>query len=175
MCWSAYAGTTVDVLRTHADTIMSATNAVAGIKRKTAEPTTPLKAPRGSDDERWKRPHWTRGFLWSDNDISKSPSATATETTDLMPDVPLSELLSPIPNETISKNHHLFKIVTPIKVNHFEMLLASHPNWPLGFNVPQSLRRFLAICKYWSWCSIQFWLFRLSTQWSRSSMCKRVM
>ena len=125
---SAYAGTMANALRTHANTITSATNAMAGIKRKSAEPTAQLKAPKGSDNKRWKRPHWTRSFLWSDNDISKSPSATATETTDLMPDVPLSELLSPIPNETISKNHHLFKIVTPIKVNHFEMLLASHPN-----------------------------------------------
>jgi len=42
---SAYDRTTANTLQTHADTIMSATNAMAGIKRKTAEPTTPLKAP----------------------------------------------------------------------------------------------------------------------------------
>src|SRR5882724_11948317 len=46
---SAYTGTTADALRTHVDTITSATNAVVGIKRKTAEPTAPLISPKGSD------------------------------------------------------------------------------------------------------------------------------
>jgi len=118
-----------DAHQTHVDTVTSATNAVAGIKRKTAEPTALPTTPKESDDERWKRPRWSRGFIWSDKDISKS--LLLKPLIQSMPDVPLSELSSPIPNKTISKNRHLFKIVTPINVNRFETLLASHPNQPL--------------------------------------------
>ncbi|TFK33545.1 hypothetical protein BDQ12DRAFT_591651, partial [Crucibulum laeve] len=42
--------------------------------------------------------------------------------------------------ETIEKYPHLFKIVTPIKVGHFEQLLTSHPNKTLVESVTRSLR-----------------------------------
>ena len=43
----------------------------------------------------------------------------------------MSGLHNPIPNLTIMSHPHLFKIVTPVKVDRLEQLLTTHPNQPL--------------------------------------------
>ena len=56
-----------------------------------------------------------------------------------LPDVPSSELISPIPNKTIRDHPELFKIVTPVNIDAFEHLLETHPNRPLVNSVCRGL------------------------------------
>src|SRR5882724_10015390 len=128
---SASFGIMVDAHQRLVDTDTAVTTVLAGTKRKPVVSTNWETAPNDPNEQRWKIPCWLRGYLWSENEISKTPSATVTETTEPMLKVPLSELSSPIPNEMIAKNPHLFKIMTAIKVDHFEKLLSTHPNCPL--------------------------------------------
>src|SRR5882724_7156774 len=95
---------------------------------------------RKTDEERWKRPCWTRGFLWLHGAPSRTPSATSTETAPPLASVPTSELNSITANATINAHPELFKIVTPINVDKFESLLVQHPNRPLVNSVCRSLR-----------------------------------
>ncbi|KIJ43053.1 hypothetical protein M422DRAFT_118624, partial [Sphaerobolus stellatus SS14] len=91
-------------------------------------------------DARWKRPRYTRGFLWSADEEPGTPSATSTISAAPLPSPPQSELSNQIALETIRKNPHLFKIVTPINVLRFEALLQSHPNRPYVESVCRGLR-----------------------------------
>ncbi|KIJ56287.1 hypothetical protein M422DRAFT_239512 [Sphaerobolus stellatus SS14] len=61
-------------------------------KRKNAELVTGDRI-----DPRWKRPHYTRGFLWSANEIPVSPSASHSEFAKPLPSPPVSELNNPSP------------------------------------------------------------------------------
>lgn len=45
-----------------------------------------------------------------------------------LPSVPLSKLHNSVALDTIHGHPDLFKVVMPINVDHFEVLLASHPN-----------------------------------------------
>ncbi|KAF8585603.1 hypothetical protein K439DRAFT_1615876 [Ramaria rubella] len=94
-----------------------------------------------SKDERWMRPRWTRGFLWSANTASPTPSASATETAQPLPGVPEDMLRSVPINQTINAHPNLFKIVTPINVEKYESLLNSHPNRSLVQSVCCGLRQ----------------------------------
>ncbi|KIJ30475.1 hypothetical protein M422DRAFT_268022 [Sphaerobolus stellatus SS14] len=89
-------------------------------------------APWTSDkiDIQWKKPHYTRGFLWSAEEEPGTPSATSTIYAAALPSPPRSELTNKVALETISQNPHFFKIVMPINVTHLEMFLQSHPNQP---------------------------------------------
>ncbi|KIJ52896.1 hypothetical protein M422DRAFT_242842 [Sphaerobolus stellatus SS14] len=106
----------------HAVSDTSVPIAKKGIKRKTA-PTT----GEGIED-RYKRPQYTRGFLWSSSETPSTPSASSTVLAQPLPSPPLSELNNRVALDTIKNNPSLFKIVTPINISHFEELLASHPN-----------------------------------------------
>jgi hypothetical protein len=90
-------------------------------------------------EERWKRPKWTRGFLWARGEPACTPSTTATETAPPLPSVPDSELRNSTALDTIAAYPQLFKIVTPINVNRFEELLELHANQPLVASVCRSL------------------------------------
>ncbi|KIJ24645.1 hypothetical protein M422DRAFT_194440 [Sphaerobolus stellatus SS14] len=106
----------------------------AGTKRKSA----PAKGDR--IEERWKKPRYTRGFLWSAEEDPGTPSATSTLHAAALPSPPISELSNKTALATISQNPHLFKIVTPINVSRFESLLKSHPNRPYVQSVCRGLR-----------------------------------
>jgi len=67
----------------------------------------------------WKRPKWSRGFLWVHNASPCTPSATFTEIAFPLPNVPMSELLNLVTNSTITSYPHIFKSFTPVKVNKF--------------------------------------------------------
>ncbi|KAF8574503.1 hypothetical protein K439DRAFT_1624271 [Ramaria rubella] len=125
---SATDGTSGIVIQGRADTDTFASCAVEDIMSKIALTSKDLKVERNpSKDEHWLHPKWARGFVWSENVASLTPSATSTETTKPLPPVPASD---PV-NQTINSCPDLFRIVTPIDVNKFEALLSPHPNRPL--------------------------------------------
>ncbi|KAF8574785.1 hypothetical protein K439DRAFT_1264304, partial [Ramaria rubella] len=95
------------------------------------------------------RPKWSRGFIWSENAASLTPSATSTETAEPLPPVPFTKRSSVPINQTLNLRLHLFSIVTPIKVDKLEALLHSHPNQPLVNSVCWGLRE-----GFWPYASV---------------------
>jgi hypothetical protein len=99
-----------------------------------------------------KRPKYLQRSVWTDVNASPSCSPTAFST---LSDNPLPR---PSPQEfsnveavtTIRDNPHLFKIVTPINVDRFESLLASHPNKPFIQSVCVAFRE-----GFWPWADTQ--------------------
>ena len=59
------------------------------------------------------------------------PSATYTESAQLILRVPLNDFKYKDITETIQSHPNLFKIITPIHANCLEALLQEHPNCPL--------------------------------------------
>jgi hypothetical protein len=97
-------------------------------------------SPPSEQQCRWERPKWARGFLWAENAVSLTPSASSTELADPFPTVPDSVLRDNAAAQTIADHPSLFQVVTPINVDCFEALLASHPNRPLVYSVCKSLQ-----------------------------------
>ena len=124
-----------NVRQKHVATDMSTTDFLVVTKRKLANLTDLVKIQSDQTQTKWKRLHWLRGYLWSENDVSKMPSTTATETADPMPKVQISELHAPNTNKTISKNHQLFKIVTPMltDLNTFCLVIQTAFQCPRDF------------------------------------------
>jgi len=78
---------------------------------------------------RWQEQlRWAHGFLWSERGGAVTLSACNSLTALPLPGVPFLQLQNKTANLTIEKNPHLFKIVTPINIEHFKSLLSSHPN-----------------------------------------------
>ena len=63
-----------------------------------------------------------------------------------LPSVPLSKLQNTVALDTINNHSNLFKIVTPINVDHFKALLNSHPNQPFVKSVCRGLQE-----GFWPW------------------------
>jgi len=78
--------------------------------------------------------------MWTPNTIPHSPSATLTEIAEPLLDIPDNELHNAAALTTLNSHPHLFKIVTPIKVDRFEQLLEAHLNKPLVRSVCKGLR-----------------------------------
>lgn len=67
--------------------------------------------------------------IWDEDLVSLSFSTLRwTETATLLVTIPATELDNPIAAKTVCKNANLFKIVTHINVDKFELLLSCHPN-----------------------------------------------
>ncbi|KAJ3504145.1 hypothetical protein NLJ89_g8094 [Agrocybe chaxingu] len=81
----------------------------------------------------------------SESDLS-STTAEWTETADPLPRPPVSALSDPVVAKTIQDNPHLFKIVSPIKVDIFESYLSDHPNQPFVQSIIMGLRE-----GFWPW------------------------
>ncbi|TEB27632.1 hypothetical protein FA13DRAFT_1601965, partial [Coprinellus micaceus] len=76
-------------------------------------------------------------------DINSGPlpnTADWTEHAEPLPRPPDDELANPIVNQTIHDNPHLFNVSTPINIDLFEELLATHPNQPFVRSVVVGLR-----------------------------------
>jgi hypothetical protein len=99
-----------------------------------------------------KRPKYFNRSVWSDSreQHSFSPTACYTLTDAPLPRPPADEYDNLDAVSTIRDNPHLFRIVTPIKVDRFESLLASHPNQPFVKSVCTSLRE-----GFWPWAHTQ--------------------
>ncbi|TFK38310.1 hypothetical protein BDQ12DRAFT_606531 [Crucibulum laeve] len=85
-------------------------------------------------------PHYARDLIWAPKKYPCTTLALATESMPLLPSLPDYEFVNSAALKTIEKYPHLFKIVMPIKVSHFEQLLTSHPNKPLVELVSCSLQ-----------------------------------
>jgi hypothetical protein len=86
-----------------------------------------------------KCPHYTCGLLWDDDDDTLSATAQWPLTAKAVPSVPQEEYKNRAAIETISSYPHLFKIITPIKVDCFQSLLTEHTNPALVESVCYSL------------------------------------
>ena len=99
-----------------------------------------------------KRPKYLQRSVWTDADTSPlhSPTALSTLSDRPLPRPPPQEFSNVEAMETIRDNPHLFKIITPINVDRFEELLASHPNSTFVQSVCTSFRE-----GFWPWAVTQ--------------------
>src|SRR5258708_2594917 len=127
---------------THANSAMSAAG-VEEITHDTDVPLRPSKRTRvgpGIDKSvDGARPRFLR-FAFGCHDIGRTPSATYTESAQPIPSVPQGDYRYSDITSTIATHSHLFKIVTPIRVDRFEQLLTRHPNRSLVESVCHGLR-----------------------------------
>jgi len=108
-----------------AATATSARNA----KRQAMEGNNVPLASKPYHDILGVRPHYLHYNLWdSTTPFHPTVADWLAETAIPLPPPPLSELNDLIVRKTISDNPHLFRIITPINVDHFETLLSDHPN-----------------------------------------------
>ena len=103
--------------------------------------TTPNRTARLAKERvlRSLLPKYLRYNTWTP-DVSTLTTADWSLRAPPLPSPPLSELHNAITTATISCNPSLFKIVTPINVDRFESLLATHPNQPFVKSVCNGLR-----------------------------------
>lgn len=107
--------------------------------------TRSLAGKRGAkrkDPDFPEAPLFRRRFVWSGhhhNDLF-SPSAAATEYAEPLPSPPDSLLNDPEIQSTLEYLNPYIKVETPFNVDHFENLLADHPNQPFVKSVMKGLR-----------------------------------
>jgi len=95
------------------------------------------------------RPKYLRYNIWDpDGDLAVT-TAEWTHTAKPLPRPPSVQLMQPIVSDTVSKHSHLFKIVSPIKIDCFKDLLTDHPNQPLVKSVCDGL-----MYGFWPWADI---------------------
>lgn len=99
-------------------------------------------------EPRAKRPRYTRGLLWGDEEESFSPTARWSLTADPVPHVPEWEYENLAAVQTIKSHPHLFQENCAINIKKFQFLLSDHPNQPLVESVCHSLRE-----GYWPWAN----------------------
>ncbi|RDB25644.1 hypothetical protein Hypma_006531 [Hypsizygus marmoreus] len=94
------------------------------------------------------QPKYLRYNIWRVDGSFTPSSADWTVHAKPLPSPPLSELNDPIVTKTINDNPSLFAVITPINVNQFEKLLATHPNQPFVKSVCRGLRE-----GFWPWAN----------------------
>ena len=106
----------------------------------------------GLEEPSLKRPKYLRKSIWANPDTTPlfSPTACSTLTAAPLPRPPPEEFDNVDAMSTINQNPHLFRIVTPIKVDRFQELLATHPNQAFVESVCVSLRE-----GFWPWAHTQ--------------------
>jgi hypothetical protein len=99
-----------------------------------------------------KRPKYLRQSIWATPDATPlfSPTACSTLTDAPLPRPPPEEFTNSGAISTIEQYPHLFRIVTPINVDRFEELLATHPNQPFVKSVCVSFHE-----GFWPWAYTQ--------------------
>lgn len=110
-----------------------------------------------------KRPRYLRNVVWTNNAHPFSSTAMSTEAELPVPSIPLSELNNPVITKSIAENPDIFKITTSINVNHFEELLANHPNQPFVRSVCKGLRE-----GFWPWADTQIGIY--PDMWDESNV-----
>ena len=95
------------------------------------------------------RPKYLRYNIWDPDGNLAVTTAEWTHTAKPLPRPPSVQLMQPIVSDTVSKHSHLFKIVSPIKINRFKDLLIDHPNQPLVKSVCDGL-----MYGFWPWADI---------------------
>ena len=140
MCLSVCSKTKASVPQKPVASDMLVINVEAGTKKRIVESTNWSSAEKIANNKMWKWPKQSRGYLWTRNKVSLTPSTTAIETASLLLCISNSELNSPVPNKMIKDHPDLFRIVPPINVDCFQHLLETYLNRPLVNSVCQGLR-----------------------------------
>jgi hypothetical protein len=91
-------------------------------------------------EPRAKRPRYTRGLLWDDDDDVRSATVQYSLTADPVPDVPIEELTNETLMNTLQSHPDLFRVDCKINVDRFAELLQNHPNQPFVQSVCRALR-----------------------------------
>jgi hypothetical protein len=94
-------------------------------------------------------PKYLRYNIWDPQSEFTRNTADWTETAHPLARPPQSEIDDSSATETIRTHSHLFKIVTPIRVDVFESYLQLHPNQPFVESVCAGLRE-----GFWPWASV---------------------
>lgn len=97
----------------------------------------PLKRKAGEFEE---LPRFHRGYGWSNDTTSMSPSILHTLVADPLPRPPPHLVNDPIIQAALRQHAHNIKVDTPIDVDMFESLLSEHPNQPFVQSVLTGLR-----------------------------------
>ena len=99
-----------------------------------------------------KRPKYLSRGIWTDPETSLcfSPTASCTLDNDPLPRPPPEEFYNLDAVTTINRNPQLFRIVTPVNVDHFQELLVTHPNQPFVQSVCVSFKE-----GFWPWAHTQ--------------------
>ena len=92
------------------------------------------------------RPRYLHYNLWYSDTCMTPTIAKWSKTATPLPAPPMAEIDDPIACQTILENPSLCKIVTPINVDHFQELLANHPNPLFVDSVCAGLHR-----GFWPW------------------------
>jgi hypothetical protein len=128
-------------------TYMSVPNVPTQVMSRVIAPPEALPARNKQPSMRWeRRPRFVREYVWSDSESQGTTTASITERIPPVPGLPQNELLDVTKLNVIKNYPHLFHITTPIRVNRFHELLASHPNRPLVESVCEGLR-----VGFWPW------------------------
>ena len=112
-----------------------------------------VAAPRAKNNPnlQWeRRPRFVRSYVWSDDESPNVTTASVTKTIPPVPGPPLDELRNVAKWSVINKQSHLLCITTPVNVDSFCSLLATHPNRPLVESMCKGLR-----CGFWPWAVTQ--------------------
>ena len=108
--------------------------------------TTARRTELGVLEPRAKRPCYTRGLLWDNEDDVLSMTAQYSLTAAPVPHVPFAESSNPTVQKTITDHPHLFKVDCHINVDCFEELLLRHPNQLFVQSVCHALHK-----GFWLW------------------------
>jgi hypothetical protein len=92
------------------------------------------------------QPKYLRHNLWEQGSTLSPTTGEWSEHAKPLPHPPLSEIMNPVPSQTIADNPYLFQVSTPIKVDVFETLLVDHPNPSFVKSVCTGLRE-----GFWPW------------------------
>ena len=113
------------------------------------ETTESRPVPRSTKERVYgMRPKYLRYNIWDPDSEFTPDTASWTETAEPLEGPPQSELEDEAVTRTINDNPHLFKIVTPIRVDVFEKYLSSHPNRAFVKSVCSGLRE-----GFWPWAA----------------------
>jgi hypothetical protein len=129
-------------------TYTCARNAPAqNMSQGTAPGAPQTRSERCCTSLRWeRRPRFVREYVWSDVESQRTTTALVTEVIPPIPGPPANELQNVNKLNVIKSQPHLFRITTPIRVDRFLDLLATHPNRPLVESVGEGLR-----IGFWPW------------------------
>jgi hypothetical protein len=89
-----------------------------------------------------------RELYWDDKHDQRISLTMWTETAAPLPSPPADQLTNTVALHTLAAAPHLFKIVTPIDIDHLCDLLPSHPNRLLVTSICRSLR-----LGFWPWAT----------------------
>ena len=103
-------------------------------------------SPKNSEVMNGMRPKYLRYNIWDPSSELTPNTSDWTLTAEPLEGPPQSALDDEPVTKTIRENPHLFKVVTPIRVDVFEAYLTSHPNQDFVRSVCRGLRE-----GFWPW------------------------